>query len=218
MTIARNNVELAEQFDSASKLDLMDVRWLESTLRPHCKLKFLGWRGSRLRLIQHPTEFARWLILLAEREVRSYLEVGTSTGGSFFTTDSYLRAAVQGFGGSVGYDRTAKLRDLDIYSSSFPETVFRHQNSADMNLTNERYDAAFVDARHEERWVLQDFEKVRNSCNMVGFHDILRPGVDRAWSKIRAEHSEHWEFTVTDIPEVARCGIGAVATGGGSSG
>jgi hypothetical protein len=210
MNIARNNVELYEQF-CENRAKLYDYAWLAETLKPHCKLKFMRWRGSRLRVIQFPDEFARWLVLLAKLGTQSYLEVGTSTGGSFFTTDSYLRAAVPGFRGSVGYDRTAKLRDWDLYKARFPATEFRNQSSADMDVRAESFGAAFIDARHVERWVLADFERVRKSAEIVGFHDILRPGVDLAWAKIKRTGS-FMEFCNTDVPKAAQCGIGCVST------
>jgi hypothetical protein len=210
MNIATNNVELYDQF-VANRDKLYDYAWLAETLKPHCKLKFMRRRGSRLRIIQFECEFARWLLLLAKLEVRSYLEVGVSTGGSLFTTDSYLRAAVPGFQRSVGYDHINKVRDWDVYKARFPETEFRHKSSAVMDVSKERYGAAFIDARHVERWVLADYEKVRSSVDVVGFHDILRPTVDAAWAKIK-EGKSFMEFCNKDVPVTAQLGIGCVTT------
>jgi hypothetical protein len=210
MNIPKNNVELAEHF-AANKEKLRNVDWLTETLRPHCKIKRMGWRGSRLRIIQFPSEFAQWLILLASQNVRSYVEVGTSTGGSFFTVDSYLRAAVPDYRRSIGYDRTSKLRDFDIYHEKFPTCEFRHHSSAQMDLKDEQFDAAFIDARHVERWVLHDFDKVRRNAKIVGFHDIELMGstVGPAWKKIKGA-GRSFEFIDFSAPPEARCGIGAV--------
>lgn len=190
---------------------LADPQWLAEFLRPHCKLRRLGWRGTRLRIVQDPVEFAQFLILMASRGVRSYLEIGTSSGGSFYTADSYLRAAVPGYDRSVGYDRIDKVRDWEKYKLKFPSVEFRNVNSGRMNLRAEKFDAAFIDARHVERWVLQDFEKVRRNCPLVGFHDIVLTGstVGDAWLKIK-QRRRAWEFVNMATPAEGRCGIGVV--------
>lgn len=211
---ANSFVELADQFASTPRELLLDVGWLEEALRPHCKLKYLGWRGTRLRIIQHPREFSQWLVLMANYGVKSYLEVGTSTGGSFFTTDAYLRAAVPGFEMSVGYDRTAKMGQLEEYKARFPATEFRNQGSRSMDVAKEHFDAAFVDARHVEKWVIHDFGKVSASNPiLIGFHDILRDSVRDAWAKLRVGRS-NLDFKVTDVPLIAQCGIGVLARDG----
>lgn len=203
-------IEVHDHF-AQNRNKLSDPKWLAEFLRPHVRIKRLGWR-SRLRVIQIPNEFAQWLILLASRYTRSYLEIGTSTGGSFFMTDAYLRAAVPNYWKSVGYDRTDKLSGLAEYKAKFPEVHFRNIPSDKIQLGPEQFDAAFVDARHIEKWVLQDFEKVRNNSKIVGFHDIVLQGstVDVAWKKIRDAHKKSWEFVDLEIPAEARCGIGAV--------
>lgn len=215
MNLPKNNVELADHF-AANGVHLSDAEWLSQTLKPHCKIKRMqkldrSWRGSRLRILQFPFEFAHWLTLLSSENVRSYLEVGTSTGGSFFTTDSYLRASVSGFSRSIGYDRKAKLRDFQIYQQRFPSCEFRHQGSGDMNLGTDQLDAVFIDARHVEKWVLHDFDKVKNNCRIVGFHDIALIGstVGLAWNQIKKDH-KYFEFIDLSAPVEARCGIGVV--------
>jgi predicted O-methyltransferase YrrM len=209
------NVELHDHF-TANRDRLKDHDWLAETLRPHCKIKRLGMRGSRLRIIQDPPEFAMWLILLSDNNVKSYLELGTSTGGSFFAVDSYLRAMFKDYRWSTGYDVRSKLRDWPQYQERFQKLEFRHQGSDKMDLGSEQYDACFIDARHEEKWVLQDFEKVKDHCRIVGFHDIalLNPATGRrhvepAWLTIK-EGRKSFEFINHKTPEAARCGIGVV--------
>lgn len=211
--VARNHVELLKQFESDSSLLVDEVR-LTALLLPHCKLNRMRWRGSRLRLLQFPLEFARFLILMAVERVRSYLEIGTSTGGTFMAADAYLRSAVPGFHGSVGYDRTAKLRDFEPYKIAVGSIDFRHQGSKEMTLGNEYYGAAFIDARHIERWVLHDYEKVKKHARIIGFHDIALQGstVQPAWAHIKQQHHRWWEFIDQSAPVEARCGIGVVDT------
>jgi hypothetical protein len=194
---------------------LLNENWLAAFLRPHCKCKTLGrgWRGTRLRLLQYPLEFARFLILMAQHQVKSYVEIGTSTGGTFMMADSYLRAAVPGYIRSVGYDRKSKLRDWEEYRGRFPSAEFRCQGSDLMDISGERFDAAFVDARHIDRWVMQDYGKVLAARpKLIGFHDILlaRSTVCDAWAKIKTRHPVKWELVDSAIPEQLRWGIGVV--------
>jgi predicted O-methyltransferase YrrM len=78
-----------------------------------------------------------------------------------------------------------------------------------MKLGRERYDLAFIDACHAEKWVLHDFEKVKKHCRWVAFHDIVLPGatVDRAWRKIKARHDRQWEFIDRTLGQTLGIGV-----------
>lgn len=146
---------------------------------------------------------------MADNNINSYVEVGTSTGGSWFTTDSYLRAVNPSFGKSVGYDRTSKLWGWEQYKARFPQCEFRHQGSRTMDLGDEQYDMGFIDATHAERWVWHDFRKLRPHCRFVAFHDIVLANatVDKFWMAVRDKYPS-WEFIDRSIPTT--CGIGVL--------
>lgn len=218
MDIATNHVELLWQFRKNQE-SLADESWLTAVLAPHCKITRMHWRGSRLRIIQFPNEFARWLIHMAKRKVTSYLEIGTSTGGAWMAADAYLRTTVPFYLGSVGYDQTAKLRDFDFYKSEVGTIEFRNQNSRHMDLGSEQYGASFIDARHLERWVWHDYKKVAENSMLIGFHDIVLEGstVAPAWARIKARHHEWREIIDESAPVSARCGIGVVDTEAGDA-
>jgi hypothetical protein len=205
--------QLPEFFAHQSEADLLDHGRLAAMLQPECKITRMRWRGSRLRLIQFPSEFSSLLLAMHHAKVRSYLEVGVSSGGSLFTADAYLRRLDPGFGRSLGVDRINKIRHLDEYRAIHPQLEFLQCNSKRLRLGDQRFDAAFIDARHVEKWVLQDFEKVRRNCRMVAFHDIVLQGstVGLAWERIKDEHPGRWEeFVDQQAPPEARCGIGLV--------
>lgn len=194
---------------------LLDRDFLVEALKPHCRIRRMGWRGSRLRIIQFPEEFASLLCFMVEKRVKSYIEIGVSSGGAFYFADAYLRAVFPDYGRSVGVDLINKIRYLKEYQAVHPQLEFRHMSSKDLRLeaAGERYDMAFVDARHLEKWVLWDFDKVRRVSRYVAFHDIVLQGsgVPAAWAKIKAEHPKRWaEFVDGSAPEEARCGIGLV--------
>lgn len=194
---------------------LDDAKQMEDFVRPHCYIARMGWRSERPRIIQFPYELVKWMMLLRQEEVKTYIEIGTSTGGTFFMVDSYLRATVPGYSHAIGYDVRDKLRNWHIYKPLFPKTEFHHMDSKDIDLGRKRYDAAFIDARHLERYVMRDYEKVKDNCGLVGFHDIVLQGAtaDKAWARIKDNHPRVWEFIDTSAPAHARCGIGVVATG-----
>lgn len=210
--------EIYEEFE-ANNDRLQDVDYVASVLRPHCRLLRYGWRGTRIRIVQHPQEFASFLVLMGQRHVRSYLEIGVSTGGSWMAADSYLRAAVPGYRGSVGCDMRpgTRLREFGGYRDRFRTVEFRHLHSKNLHLNGERFDAVFIDARHLHRHVMRDFNRVKGNASLVGFHDIVLKGatVDQAWRKIR-ETGRSWEFVDQVGPPEARCGIGVVEVASGA--
>lgn len=193
---------------------LNDPAWLAEALQPHCHIRWMRsvWgRSTRLRMIQFPREIAAFLILMAQEKVRSYLEIGTSCGGTFYTVDSYLRCAVPGYERALGYDHHFKMREWDQYKALWPRTEFRHESSKHMRLGKLRFDMAFVDARHIKHWVLRDWNKVRGNSRLVAFHDIglATSTVGEAWNEIKAGR-RHVEIFDPEIPVEKRCGIGVV--------
>jgi len=192
----------------ANREQLLSENFLYEFLKPHCLFKRLRMRGSHLRIVQLPREFAQFLVFMGERAITSYLEVGTSTGGSFLITDSYLRAISPGYRKSIGYDRRSKLRDFRLYQERFPTCVFRHCHSKNMSLA-EDVDMSFIDATHKRHWVWHDFRKVKDHSRFVAFHDIVLRGatVDSFWREVKSRY-ESWEFVDTSLPET--CGIGVL--------
>lgn len=163
--------------------------------------------GSWLRIIQLPKEFAEFLVWMSENEINTYMEVGVSTGGSWFFVDSYLRAVNPNYRGSVGYDTASKLRDSEAYFRRFPSAKFRHRGSTQIHLRGQ-FDLAFIDATHEENWVWHDFNKVKDNCRFVAFHDIVlrNASVDKFWNAAKKRY-QHWEFIDRSLPETAGIGV-----------
>lgn len=189
---------------------LGSVEFLTSFLTIHCKFnRVKTLRGSWLRILQVPIEFAQFLVFMKDQIINSYLEIGISTGGSLFTIDSYLRAVNPNYQCSLGVDKKYKLRDYDFYKQRFPTCSFHQVNSNKFIMPN-NFDMTFIDATHQERWVLNDFNKTKDKSKYIGFHDIsLRNGatVSVFWEKIKKDY-QHWEFIDTSLEET--CGIGVI--------
>jgi hypothetical protein len=201
-----------ELYDSlmSKREHLFDVDWLASFLKPHCFSQVLGLSGSPLHIRQNPYEFAEFLIFMGKRQIGSYLEIGVLRGGSWFMVDSFLRATNPNYNRTVGYDRSNFLRNWNRYHRRFSTIEFRLQDSKDMNLKDEEFDMAFIDATHTEEAVFHDFNKVKQHCRYVAFHDIVLPewGVGKVWEKIKSLNS-HWEFVDKKVPQT--CGIGVIS-------
>ena len=200
-------------YENQSKLG--DRKWLENFLKLHCHFKPAGLKGSHLKCLQIPSEFADYLVTVSEQATISrYLEVGVASGGSWFLTDSYFRAVnPKGYKGSVGYDIENNLVEFGAYKDKFSDVEFRQESSDLIELGKERYDLTLIDARHQDEWVTLDFERVRNNSNYVSFHDIVLPGrrtsVDKFWNRVKPQF-KHWEFINKDLP--VTCGIGLLST------
>lgn len=197
----------------------LDKQSLVDLLKPHCKFNKLHMRGSRLRILQIPDELADFCVWMQDKNIKRYLEIGTSTGGSWMFISAYLASINPDFAASVGYDRTSKLRDFDTYKANWADTCksatieFRHQSSNDMNIDGEKYDLSYIDACHKRDAVWSDFNKVKDHSRFVAFHDIVLTGgstVDQFWKEIKQQY-KHWEFIDKSLPET--CGIGVVEIG-----
>jgi predicted O-methyltransferase YrrM len=135
-------------------------------------------------VLQDPTEFARFLSLIREQEVKSYLEIGSKNGGSlwrvantlpkgsrvvsvdlphgdtsFKVTEPNLKICVDELA-RRGYDAHLFLSD-----STKPETV-------DAVRALGPFDLVFIDANHTEPYVRKDWANYGPMGRMVAFHDI----------------------------------------------
>lgn len=192
--------------------------WIARAILPFCVCEKLGrpLEGKRVRMLQHPEEFAQFMVYAARKNVRSYLEIGVHSGGSFYIMDSYLRATVPNYRGGVAIDATDKnLIDWSEYKERFPSSEFRKTDSQKLALPeSEFYDLSFIDGSHVERAVRKDFESVRDHCRIVAFHDICskKPGVRNVWTAIRDQYLESLEYFILTRRLREMRGIG-VATG-----
>jgi cephalosporin hydroxylase len=135
-------------------------------------------------LLQDITEFNHFLQLIRKHNVRSYLEIGSKHGGSFWritnslprgsrvvsvdlphgdgsfkVSEPNLRACVDALK-SRGYDAHLFLAD-----STDPATVEKVRQLGP-------FDLVFVDANHTGPYVRADWENYGPLTNMIAFHDI----------------------------------------------
>jgi hypothetical protein len=168
-------------------------------LRPHC--------GHGLRIWQYPQEFARYLAQLLRLGVRSYLELGIRHGGTFVTTveclgrggtlTSALGVDIMPCPSMAEYSRlnpAARFLELNTQSSAFERALDEHGP----------FDAALIDANHDEEECRHEFEVLRNRCAMLAFHDIANtefPAIGRVWADIAKLVGYRCFEYVSDYPE-----------------
>jgi hypothetical protein len=161
-------------------------------LHPYC--------GRGLRLWQLPDQFAPYLIEIARRGVRRYLEIGVRHGGSFTATVEYLTRTGE-LEEAVAVDIDAvpsllpypvqqpsvRLMQADTTSDAFAAWVGRHPG----------FDLAFIDGLHTYEGCRHDFETLRPKARMIALHDItnhIEPDVGRVWADLRREYAGAYDF------------------------
>lgn len=214
------DVGAAELLRQAPLEQLADAGALERELLPALGLAddvpfvmpehLQGALGRGLRHWQYPNQFAPYLVEVARRGVRSYLEIGVRHGGSFVITVEYLSRF-----GTV--DRATAV-DIDSVPALVPYRRQRPQVEAVRLDSRSRrfgrlvahrgpYDLAFIDGNHAYEAVRSDFEAVRPHARMLVLHDVVdhgSPGVRRLWQEVRHDHADEYEFLefTAQYPEI----------------
>jgi hypothetical protein len=168
-------------------------------------------------MLQHQTELARYIALLDQEGVSSYLEIGSKHGGSlwrvgcslpkgsrivsidlphgdesFKVTKPNLQACVARLK-TMGYDTHLFLGD-----STWPDAIAFAERLGP-------FDCVFIDANHTEEFVRDDWANYGPMGRMVAFHDIgwiepanfpahkMKIDVPKVWAELKAGH-RHVEF------------------------
>jgi cephalosporin hydroxylase len=178
-------------------------------------------------MVQDSYEIRSLLTFLQQKKVRSFVEIGTSHGGSFYAFSAICKpgghkVSVDLCGGAYGqpYDvayRNALLSKLckgarfvmaDSHDPSTPARVSEILGDA-------RVDFLFIDADHTYNGVSSDYNMYRSFVKpggWIGFHDIkqsafhesLGVGVGKFWESL-AGHKMQFIGT-----EHEGCGVGLI--------
>lgn len=166
--------------------------FVTSSYPPHLKL------GEGLKIYQIPKQFAKYLIWLSDKKIKSYVETGLCFGGTFILTIEYL-------------NRFTKLeRKVCVETIIWPgENVTEYKNYETFEfyqsnsrsfyfanaIKNYNFDLAFIDGDHSWDGLSSDYYLLRNS-RIIAIHDIVEStctDVNRWWSQHKNETSV--EFT-----------------------
>jgi predicted O-methyltransferase YrrM len=135
----------------------------------------------RSKVLQHAQEHARFISILQEEGVRSYLEIGSMYGGSLWKVARALPAGSRVVSVDYPVDTPAARVDLDACivdlrgqgydahlisgDSADPEVI-----AAAWELAP--FDAVFIDGAHTLEAVTSDWKNYGRMGKIVAFHDI----------------------------------------------
>lgn len=154
--------------------------------------------GGGLLIWQYPNQFSKYLCLLREQNINSYIEIGCRWGGTFVLTNEYLKR----------FNRMDKSVAVDIidspvanYCVSNKETQFIRMNSQSKEfinyMNNNYFDLIFIDGDHHYNGVKSDYEISKNSGKIFVFHDIVNdmcPGVIQLWNELKNKENHIYDF------------------------
>jgi hypothetical protein len=154
--------------------------------------------GGGLLIWQYPNQFSKYLCLLQQYPITSYIEIGCRWGGTFVLTTEYLKR----------FNTVTKSVAVDIiespvleYCKRQPETQFLKMNSQHSDFKNyiqhDKFDLIFIDGDHSYNGVKSDYELSKDSGNIYVFHDIVNaacPGVVQFWNELKTNESFKYDF------------------------
>ena len=154
--------------------------------------------GGGLLIWQYPNQFSKYLCLLNEQKISSYIEIGCRWGGTFVLTNEYLKM-FNNINKSVAVD----IIDSPVlnYCMSNNETQFIKINSQSQEfknyMNNNFFDLIFIDGDHSYNGVKNDYEISKNSGKIFVFHDIINdvcPGVVQFWKELKNNKNDTYNF------------------------
>jgi cephalosporin hydroxylase len=160
--------------------------------------EFVKQFGGGLHIWQYPNQFAKYLCLLGQFKIHSYLEIGCRWGGTFVYTCEFLKKKC-GLNKSVAVDLIES--PVQKYCSMQKDSSLIVADSQSKEFKNyiseEFFDLILIDGDHDYEPVLSDYHSCRGRSNILVFHDITNdgcPGVAEVWRQFRESSSDEYEF------------------------
>lgn len=154
--------------------------------------------GGGLLIWQYPNQFSKYLCLLKEQKINSYIEIGCRWGGTFVLTNEYLKMFNE-----VNKSVAVDIIDSPVseYCALQDETHFMKINSQSKEFVDyigtNYFDLVFIDGDHSYNGVKNDYEISKNSGKIFVFHDIASsvcPGVVQFWNELKNNESDTYDF------------------------
>jgi hypothetical protein len=149
--------------------------------------------ASHQGITQYPREFARWLLLLGDAAVNSYLEIGCYNGATACLATAYLHRLNPALR-AVTIDTTPWFFFHPLVRDLIP--LEYHAGRTSFDFRTETFDAVFIDADHSFPWALADFRNAGERARLCGIHDVKSRyffeseqlgGVTAAWELLKRD-------------------------------
>ncbi len=156
-------------------------------------------------MLQVPAEIARFVEIVAENKVRSYLEIGSKFGGSLWTVSQVLpkKARIVAVDLPEGNRADVTTRSVQACITELnrlgkdARVIFGDStDSAVIEAVRKLgpFDAVFIDANHTTEFVESDWSAYGQMARMVAFHDIAwRRAPDWAKGDKRIDVGQLWD-------------------------
>lgn len=147
---------------------------------------------------QYPNQFSKYLCLLAQQKITSYIEIGCRWGGTFILTNEYLKRfnpIVKSV--AVDYIDSPVSSYCLLNAESQNLIINSHSPEFQNYMSNHFFDLIFIDGDHSYDGVKQDYEFSKNSGKIFVFHDITSdvcPGVSQFWNELKRNESNAYDF------------------------
>lgn len=162
--LAEGDVDGAvREIRSASLRELRDEAFLREELLPRLGLngeviqefpqELYPWCGKGIRSWQYPTQFAAYLRYLADRDIRSYIEIGCRHGGTLIIVVEYIRRFAD-LTRAVALDivETPIMRDYVSKTVGIDYRICDSTSPAGRSYIGScRWDLALIDGDHSAR-------------------------------------------------------------------
>ncbi len=134
-----------------------------------------------LGLQQNPEELADFILLLKGKEIATYLEIGSASGGmAGFIKDEVGLAEVL----SIDDGKHPRHGEHHIAGQLVASS---HSEEAKHWVKDQMFGVVFIDGDHEYAGVKQDIELAMTCSKLIAVHDtVMCPDVARAWNEVLA--------------------------------
>jgi len=197
-------IDAVRQFQTVPVASLHDLEWVykvvcsaglsilfppEEIYADEAELMIASHQG----ITQYPREFARWLVLLGECNVNSYLEIGAYNGATACLATAYLYRLNPALR-AITVDVTPWFLFHPLIRDLIP--LEYHAGKTSYDFRGQTFDAVFIDGDHSFPWALADFRNIGEGARICGIHDVKSRyfqeneplgGVTAVWELLKRE-------------------------------